>query len=306
MCVDSSLAARTNSTLDEFLAVQKQADAFTAKFNLGAPGRIVTPDLSPVIFGMQALDHLLREVDGQHAALGTRIVALRPTVLALQNGAQAGPQKIAGVLGAIDDFDAQLNQYVGALGDANFDTFVASKQLGAVPQAIQATAEYTQAQLTASSASMKMVPNAQNETAQYLTLLANTRQKVSTAAAGLNSLNFQLFSLKTRMAGLRTQLSQLRKQVQVLASTDAFGAANAAAALNSLMNAAENDPASIDPSFKATCKAPPGSPNVALLSREGVYSLYELPGGFFQLSTLPDASGKTVLGEWQSCGPVSK
>ena len=41
-----------------------------------------------------------------------------------------------------------------------------------------------------------------------------------------------------------------------------------------------------------------------LILKQGVYSLYALPNGFFELDSAPDAEGKLFIGKWQGCTPV--
>ena len=41
-----------------------------------------------------------------------------------------------------------------------------------------------------------------------------------------------------------------------------------------------------------------------LILTQGLYSLFALPNGFFQINSAPDAEGKTFIGRWQDCTPV--
>jgi hypothetical protein len=43
----------------------------------------------------------------------------------------------------------------------------------------------------------------------------------------------------------------------------------------------------------------------AVVHSESVYTLTVLPGNYFVLASRPDAEGKTWLGQWQNCAPVT-
>jgi hypothetical protein len=41
-----------------------------------------------------------------------------------------------------------------------------------------------------------------------------------------------------------------------------------------------------------------------LILAQGIYSLYALPNGYFQLNSAPDKEGKTSIGKWYGCIPI--
>jgi hypothetical protein len=288
MCINTSLASRGHGVVIDIVGVQRQADLISVKYNLGEAGRLVTPDLSTIQFSLDTLDHQLLEIGTQQAAFLARTAGLRNTVAGAQNNAQ--------LLDQVNGLDAQIAAFLVPVDAAIKRGGIIGTGLNGTNKALQTTLGFWRnAGVTGATGGLDDPTATDFETA--LASMGKMQGRVNSAAAGINTLTAGLQTLRNRLVNLRTRLTTMSTTLQA----DVNGAPTSAATLSGYLNEADNLVLTSDRSFKRPCTAPIGLPGTALLAQQGVYSLFALGNGNFQLNTVPDATGKTSVGRWNTC-----
>jgi hypothetical protein len=293
MCINTNLAARGHAIVTEIVGVQKQADVISAKYNLGDAGHLVTPDLSTIQFSLDTFDHQLLDISNQEAAFLSRTIGLRNTTAGVQNNAQ--------LLEQVNGLDAQFNAIMGPLDAAIKRGGIIGNGLNGTQTALRRTITFWRG--TGVTANTQNVAGQQGNPAglsdfeQALNALSALQTRVNSAAAGINNVTFGLQGVRNRLNAVRTNLAALRATL----STDFNAAPVNSGTLIGYLTEADNAVRKVDSLIKRPCAVPQEVPGLALLAREGVYSMYALAGNNFQLNTIPDAGGRTVLGRWNTC-----
>lgn len=273
-CVNTSYTAQAENAIIAVVTVQKQVDAVVAKYHLSQNARLITPDLSALFYSLDRLDHLLEAITDQETALLGQMAALRAA------NAQANAQTAA-VL------NSQLGAYMSTLDAALSRLGLINGELGPTQKALQTTISQFEFANVGSSAQQGA---STSDFASTLNTMQALVSRVGNSWSVMSTLFFRIQNARALTNTLRTQLGQM-------SSTP-----NNGLSAETQIQQAEAIVHTLDPVLTQACTAPVGAPGTALLAQQGVYSLFALPGNRFQLSTVPDSSGRSALGTWQNCG----